>query len=484
LLVACSDNPAVRLRYKAEKLHFEAQKSLKTAQDLGNLSPEQVFELYPEFRACVDFCYEALDSIDAASYPVEYKEISYLGYEASMAVARLFLSVRAVDSTIAILDHLTRDISLSDRQLLPVYLNLGRALQASGRFDSASIIYRFTIEEFYPPIDNLGEILLPAFNLPRQLFRFASGLGDTTAATQEFIRAERYYTRLFQEYPDTKLAVLGHLALADLYNDARQWEKELVQLEAIAHSGNPAYGELLLRIADARGGGLQQYDTALAIYDYVLKSLAPGDTVLAPTILSKMCMVMMDQKKFENARLIIGRLKKEHHSFFVATPMPQYTLARALELEGRWERAEAEYSLLIEKYPGSDEAMMAILHVIDHLRERGRIDESQAWFQKAEGYFDDLAFRGIGTLLEAKALFYRAELHRRNSEYARSAEILVSVFEKFPGSEPGRRAVMAAAELYRKQLTNPDKADSLLNVLRQRWPGITREAENTDLFTD
>ncbi len=471
LLLSCSDNPAVRLRYEAEKMYFDAEKELKEAQTFSRqLSASQIGQLHPAYSECIEFCYNALDSIDAIHYPVEHNELQYLTYQSSMRLSRLFFSVRQLDSSIAISNRLLKEVSLKRPELLPTCLNLGQALQASGQWDSALTVYNYVINEFYPPMDNLGELILPAFTLPRHVYRIVSTIGDSAASAGEFSRAVAYYSKLADDHPGTKLFAAACVTLADLYDETRQWDLELKTLAIVADSSLPGFENVLLRMADVYGGRLDKFDTALAIYTNLLDGLQPDDTATAPTILFKICLVKMDQEKYEESRAIISRLKKDYPMFFASTPMPQYTLARSLEMEGNWERAESEYSLLIEKYRGSDEAMMALLYMIDYLREIGRTTESNRWFQEAEKHYTEVAFRRAGTLAEAKAMFYRAELRRRNEEYQRSADILLELFNKFPESEPGRQALLAAANLYRDELKDRATGDSLINVWKRYLP--------------
>lgn len=453
---------------------FDAEKYATQLQGPSNrLDQRQMALVYPAFHDCIEYCYKALDSIETETYPVEHKELKYLAYKSSLKLSQLFYSTKQYDSSIAVLNRLLGNLSLSENQLLPTYLNLGQALQASGYWDSALVVYNITINEFYPPVDNLGELVLPAFHLPKHLYRVFRALGDSSGAAREFARAEQYYRRVITEFPDTKLSAAAHLALADLYNETRQWERELIELSSLVDSTASAYPALLLRMADAYGGGLREFDTALTIYNFLLDRIGPGDTSgMAPEILSRISLLRMEQKNYDGARLTLGRLKTDYPKYYDTVPMPQYTLARSLELEGKWERAESEYGLLIEKYRGSDESLMALLYMVDYLRDRGRTGESQIWFDKASSYYEDMARRGQGTLLEAKAMFYRAELLRRKADYAAAAEILLALFDKFPDTDPGQKAIVAAAGLFREKLGDSRKADSLINVGRLYIPNL------------
>lgn len=485
LLTSCSENPALSLRYQAEKKYFQAEKAHQELRDHSRpLSATELGGLMVLYKDAADFTFAAMDSVDATVYPAEFSELKYLAYKASWQLAQIQLTARQFDSSVQTLNRLITDIQPDESQLLQTCLRLGQTLQIAGRWDSARAVYNFTIEEFYPPLDNLGELITPALNLPGHLYLVVLASGDSVAAAREFKRAESYYRKLIQDHPGTKLAAAGHRALAELYDKTRQWQKEVNELAAVVDPASPNYRDISLRMADLLGGRLRKFDTALTIYDNLSGSLSPEDSSLKPMLRFKTALVKMDQKRFGETRDIINSLKEEYPRYFDSTPMLQYTLARSLELEGKWERAETEYSLLIEKFGGTDEAMMTHLYMLDYLRAKGRTVEAQRWYESAEKHFDDAAYRGRGTAMEAKALFYKAELSRRNKDFNRAAEILVSVFAKFPTSEPGQKALEAAADLYRIQLDNPVKADSLLSQLRRHLSNIAGGLENKDLLTD
>ena len=71
-----------------------------------------------------------------------------------------------------------------------------------------------------------------------------------------------------------------------------------------------------------------------------------------------------------------------------------------------------------------------------------------------------------GSPIEARALTYKAEMLRRRNDWEGAATVLTSIFDKFPESEIGRKAVLVAVGLYREKLGRPDLADSLVTALR------------------
>ena len=103
-------------------------------------------------------------------------------------------------------------------------------------------------------------------------------------------------------------------------------------------------------------------------------------------------------------------------------------------------------------------------------------------FLKAEDYFNELIQSGRGGLLEARAMLYQADLYNRNDDFNKSAEILTSIFNKYPETDPGKQALIKSINLYQKRLDNPAKADSLLELLKSTLAKTPVNANTQDLL--
>jgi tetratricopeptide (TPR) repeat protein len=478
LSLSCSDNPAVRQRYQAEKQFVQAEKSLRDYQ--ARPQPRDAAELRAiaaDYRHLVDFCINALSSLDDVRYGTESRELKLLTFQSATRLSQLYYSTRQYDSSIAVLHRLLAGVKLENAATVATRLNLGRAMQSAGTWDSAQAVYDDLIAAYYPPVDDSGQIVLELFNLPLQIYRVAGYIQDSASALIAFDRAERYYLRLSREYAGKNLEVNSRANLASLYSEAGRWDKaiaELTELNRLAGTGNIAAE---LKIADIYAIRLGKPDTALALYDRILQRLRSADSLNYPLVLFKTAIVKMDKKRYAEARSIVVRLKDDFPRFFAGTPLAQLTLARSFEEEGNWSRAEAEYSLLIEKYPGSDEAMGAHLHIADYYEKQGRKEEAQRWFKLSEEYFDRMSVRGSGSPLEAKALIFKADLFRRRGDLRKVADVLLDLFNKYPQSEPGRRAIAQASLIYRRELGDAARADSLLQVLKASLSEVDQRNE-------
>ncbi len=493
VLSSCGrENKAVRLRYQAEKALHDAEKFLETTQIKPELVDRHTLkEIADRFGQVADFCYAALDSIDEHSHPYEYREVQHLVFQASSRLSQLYYSQKRYDTCQVILKRLLENTHLDKLNLLTTEINYGQALQASGAWDSALAVYTKALEEFYPPVDDSGQVIFSLFNLPSHIFQVVNMVGDSTERARKFQDAEQYYLRLINDFPGSRVSAAARASLARLYDDTEQWEKEIVQLKAVLDSTEtvppegvgssklpiPAHLIIKMRIADIYGAKLKKLDTALQIYADIEQEVAPTDTVALPLVRFKTAMIKMEQKEYPQARKILVDLKRDFPRFYARTPMAQYALARSFELEGNWSRAETEYTLLIENYRGSEEAMSTYLHIADRYARLGRDKVANRWYTEAEQYFDEIAALNSGTITEAKALSYKADLYRQRGNWERAAQILTELFNRFPQTEPGRRALLRAATIYRSKLNKPKTADSLIEILRA---SITDVEENTD----
>jgi len=479
ILQSCSDNRAVRLRYEAEKKLHQAEKFLVDSRIKPELvDPQTMKAVAAKFGEVVEFCYQALDSINANSYPVEHREIQHIAFGSSSRLSQLFFSHRQYDTCVTILNRLMEKAQLDDPQLMTTYVNLGQALQASGLWDSALTVYNYALERYYPPVDDSGEVILVLFNIPAHIFHVANMIGDSAGGADMFRKAQKYYSDLATSFPDTRLATASHANLARLYDDTGQWEKEIAELSAMLDSTSHSRLPIELKIADIYGSKINDLDRALKQYDEILEGLDNSDTLTRPKVLFRISMVEIEQGKYAKARKMLVDLKKNYPRFYATTPLAQYAVARSFELEGNWNRAEVEYNYLIENYRGSDEAMSTLIYLTDLFEKQGRQQESDRWFKEAEKHFDKLATVGMGTLVEAKALSYKADLYRQKNDWNRSAEILLSLFDKYPDSETGQRALLKASAIYRKELHNQAAADSLIEVLKATLTHVEEGGES------
>jgi len=482
LIGACSDNPAIQARYQAEKLFFQAEKAARNARIRPELvSPQGTRELMEQYRVALDFSTEALGSFSAASYPREHAELSNLAFQSATRLSQLAFGLEMYDTCISVLTRQSVRPELTGVARVSVFLNLGRALQADGQWDSALAVYDYCVETFYPPVDEQGRLIPNLFGLPAHILDVYTRLGDTLSATDQVNRALTYYMRLRDNAPNPDIKLAAHAGLANLYERTGRPERAVEELSRLVDSTGAIVNSARLRIASLHAGKLDMPETALREYDEVLASLQGRDTLARPGIMFNQALVHLHLERYAEVRRIVGILKADHRRFFDNTPDAQFAVARSFELENNWSRAETEYQFLIENYTGTEQSMGAYLYLIHKYRELGRNLEANRLEERAESDFSRIAATRPGTMAEAQALSHKAELYQRRGEWTRAVQLLTETFDKFPTTEVGYGSMIQASVIMREKLNDGSAADSLLQVLRRRLTEIDDSGKIPDL---
>lgn len=471
LLVACGTNEPLKARYEAEQLFFEAERLSKEAYikpELGTgLGRRVIFDAY---HNALTFTIAALKVIDSTSNRQEFKELSSLAHRSATRLTKMYFAEKNFDSCISLMNDLLKNAKLGREEAIAVYYNLGQALQADGQFDGAITIYNYTIETYNPPLTRDGRPILEILNLPMFMVRIFTQLGDTAKARESFDRAETYYLDLLKTSEESTLAATANGNLARLYYDTRQWDRAIAYLRQMNDTTGQTPLTALFRIVDIQSTFQKKYATALASLDQILGSLQGRDTIFVPVVWFKQALVEIERGHTSPARLILARVQKEFPGYDRANPRVQYMKARTFDLENNWSRAETEYKFLIERHGESREGLATYLYLAGQLAERGRKTESNRLYDKAEQQYTLLAARGSGTTGEAVALTYKADLYRVQERWQDAASTLTTVYEKFPATRIGRDCLLTAADIYRRQLTDPATADSLILELKKTLP--------------
>ncbi len=467
MLNGCSDNPAIRSRYEAEKLIYQAQKALEGASVRPELVTDQTRdEVTSLFQKAVDYSLTALKEIDPETYPTEFRELQFLAFRATSRLAQLTYERHQFDKSLAVLERLLETTSLPPTPHMATMINLGRALQASQQWDSAQVIYQQTLEANYPPVDADGEIMASLFNLPLHMLKVAGLTGDSAMIEKKFSEAEEYYKSLAGGQFGNQLAGTARSQLSYLYEITKSYDKAIAELESISNPTAKSYIPIQLKIADLYADKLGKYEKSLSIYQDLLPRTNSSDTILYPQIQFRIALVKMELGELNEARQMLLDLKTDYRRYFFANPRAQWAIARSFEMQGKWNRAEIEFRFLIENFGESDEALMSFAYIADRLTEMGRTTEAQRWLNDGIEHYNSLASTSPGTLTEAKALAFHAGLLQHEKKWKEAAEMYSLLFTKFPSTEPGQKAMAKAARIYAVNLKDTATSDSLLQVLR------------------
>ena len=464
----CGSSDATRLRYDAEKLVHQAEKLAQDANIKQQLGDERIArQIRDAFGASLTSAYAALDKLDRGRDSIEYIQLSQIALRSASRLSQFFFAIRHYDTCTVVLTDLLNRLWLPPMETAATWVNLGQALQSSGQWDSAVVIYNKAIDLINPPIDAKGDVITPVFNLSVQMYRVYKRIGDSVDARMQYTEAISYYEKFARQRSETKLGMGSWAVLANLYGDENRWPEAIAALQQLKTSTGEVDWRAASRIADIYALQLREFDRAYQMYDDLQMKLTGQDTIARPVLIFKKALALLEQKQYERARNILVDLNRDYRGYFAGNPAPQYVKAKSFDLEGNWGRAETEYRYLIDNYTTSDQAMSTYLYLGEELAKRGRQAEAEKWMGRADEFYNSIATRSAGKLVEARAMTYRAELLHRKGDWTGTSALLLQIFDKFPANSQGHSALIAAAGIYRDKLGDPAKADSLIQVLRR-----------------
>lgn len=462
----CS-NRAVELRYEAEKQFFTVERDLAKIQSRPEASdPEELRDIARRYGSLASFSYGALNQFDSSAHPVEHEELRYFAIYSASKLAQLYYGAGRFDTAIIILRDLVTNIRLTDVQKVGTLINMGEALQAEGKWDSALTVYEDALELRTDPTDDSGRVMLPLFNLPMHLLAMRRTLGDTSNIQRQVAKAEEFYLRLAERRDNPEIVAFSRSALARLYDGQAEWTRVIEQLSLMTDTSEAKKIEVQIAIANVYQSKLGQTARALDIYDSLRAGLSADDTLASPYIAYLRATALLDMRRYDDARNELQDLKQSSTRFFAASPLAQLALARTFEKGDNWKRAESEYEILIDNYRGSDQSMQAYLHLAHRYDSVGRADMAKVWYERGEKEMLELADREAGSPVEARALFHLAILYEQQDRWVDAAQAHTRLFSRFPDTNPGRQAIVRAGGIYRERLGDQAKSDSLFEVFK------------------
>lgn len=482
LLAGCSSNKSKSIVYKAEELYLKAEKIKQKAGIRPDLSgPEIRKQIKDAYFKVTNFCWENVDSIAVEQFARERKDLESIAFLATNRLTQIYFAEKKFDSTIFIVRQLLNFTSLEGLQLLASQLNLANAFQSLGKFDETIRIYNRLLDTFYPPIDSANAIIDNVLNLPMEITRIYNLIGDDSAAAGQRNSAQQYYNRLISDWPNSNLEKAARRSLGRLQYDAGNWDKAIEEFSLVKDSTGKVDVNAAMMIASIMLNEKKAYADAISMYDDLLTRV--DDTTILAAIQTRRGIAHFEMKEYDECRAIMSNINDEYPSFFRANPRPQKYIALCFEKLGDWIRAENEFKWLIDNYPTTEAAFDAYLAVAEHHEKEENKDLAVRWYGRAEEFYYSMANRYAGSNIEASAISYLAEAARRQKKWELAVKYLESLYNKFPGTDIGRNALINASAVYREKLNNIPKADSLIERFkRELFP--LEESKNINIATD
>jgi tetratricopeptide (TPR) repeat protein len=482
ITIGCSSDSAIQIRFNAEKLYHRADKLFEKASIKPDLQDEQTWsEVKRAYLEVADYCRMYIDSISIEKNLAQKKELETIAYLASVRLGGIYFNEEKLDSTVLILSQLLNMTNLEGGQLLSARLQLAKAKHWQGRRDEALNIYHEIIDAFYPPVDNTNKILTDVLNLPMEIINIHRILEDGLSMAQETRSAENYYLRIINDWPNTALETAARGNLARVYTDDGQHEKAIDQLYMIKDSTGQVPLEAKILAANITASGLRKYETAANMFDELIGTTT--DTLILPNLYVRKAAALYESRQYQKCLDIMNFVRKQYEFFYRINPAPQKYIALANNRLGDWPRAEMAFMQLADNYPTTEDAFNAYLFVAEHYGETNNKNLAEVWYNRADEFYDKMARGYPGTTIEASAMSFKAEIARRRQNWEQAVDILVKLYDKFPNTEVGYKALLNAAAVYRHRLNNEQKAEELIDILRNRLVPA-KDNKNIGLNTD
>ncbi|MEW5922414.1 MAG: tetratricopeptide repeat protein [Candidatus Zixiibacteriota bacterium] len=482
LLAGCSGEKSKTIIYNAEKLYHQAEKLRQKAGIKPGLDNTDIYQqLKTAYFAATDYCWANIDSLAVETFPDERKNLQSIGFMATNRLTQIYSAEKKYDSVIFVISQLLHFTNLEGIELLTARFNLARAYQSKGDLTDAVNIYHSLLDTFYPPVTDKNEIIAMVLNLPLQIIRTYQTIDNDSLANIESNTAEKYYQRLKTDWPGSAIENAALSNLARLYYDQARWDDAINQLNKLTDSSGRVDVEAAMMTAGILINGKKQYDRAIGIFDDLLGRVT--DTTLIPVILLRKGIALFEKKDYQGCRKIMSEINDDYGYFYKQDPTPQKYIALSFDRLGDWNRAENEYKWLMDNYSVTGPAFDAYLTVAEHYKTVNNKELSDSWFQRADEFYNMMAGRYSGTAVEASAISYLAESARRREKWELAAKYLEQLYNRYPSTDHGRRALINAASIYREKFHNEAHADSLIDLLKRELIPLD-EGKNINNMTE
>jgi len=466
IVAGCTTEKNKSIIYNAEKLYHDAEKLRQKSNVKPDTDRTEIYNLLKDaYNKTTDFCLQNIDSFPIEKFPDDRKTLESIAFKATNRMVQLYSAEKKFDSVIFVTSRLMHFTRLEDIELLTTQFNLARAYQSKGNLPDAIHIYHSLLDSFYPPVTDNNEIITMVLNLPLQIIKTYYAVGEDSLAALEGIVAEEYYNRLVEDWPNSDLETAAIGNLARIYYDLADWDKAIEKLNLLTDSTGQIDVEAAMMKAGILINGKKQYDRAISIFDNLLDRVT--DTTIIPVIMLRKGIAFYEKGEYQTCRQIMSEINDRFEYYYHNNPTPQKYVALSFERLGDWNMAENEYKWLIDNYSVTEPAFDAHLTLADHYKKLNNNELAESWYRRAETFYNTMATRYPGTVVEASAISYLAETARRRENWDLAARYLEELYSRFPNTEHGRRGLVNAATIYREKFNDENRADSLINLLKR-----------------
>ncbi len=333
----------------------------------------------------------------------------------------------------------------------------------------------------YPPVSPEGAVRHPVFNAPMVAVRVAGADGSRAPVAEVRARAIGFYEDIHGSWTRRTPALLADLHRSTLLEGRGEWRAAGRLLEnaleaypdsvlAAQDAASIAFRTARIYLRDRRDpeAATRMLNRTRAIDP---ESGAAGDATMGLAALAyetgdparaiALYREVVESRRFDKER----------------APVAQFSLARVLQAEGRWEEALTAYQACRASYPKTPEGLEVPFVIAAHHVTLGEPETARAELARASIEFRNVIDTFPGTVEAFTAYRYLTRALLEQEDWSGAVLTMREFAEAFPNREEAPVALLEAASVTRSNLEDATGSDAILGLIEERYPNTRFAAE-------
>jgi tetratricopeptide (TPR) repeat protein len=314
---------------------------------------------------------------------------------------------------------------------------------------------------------------------PLRLSELSREIGNEYEEALWLQRAEVLYRWLLDNVTHPGPLKDVHLNLLTTLVQQGKWDEALSHIARLKERYAAPADQASIRFIEAKihQSGKNDHKKASAlcrsIYeDFPMSSEAPSALLLDANI----HLASEDVAKAEEIyKLVVENYQRSEEACAEA----EWQLAQIEEARDDWAEASLRYKSITRKYPATMQGMKAPLQVAGGHEARGETDAARAAYRRAVEEYKQIAANERRTAMRVLAEDYILQVYTRQEAWQDAIDHLLTLPDKYPQYERMRVNYFTAANIYKDELRDREKAIEILNTCIDKYPNssVARLAE-------
>lgn len=469
-MAGCQSVEQVGLLYRVEMAYWQAGRALATLESNRASTPADAEKVRNQFMAVVK----------AAESGPQSPAVRRVAGQSLLQSYDLLLAERRKDDAGRILDKIFA--SYVADSLIAGEALWRRSNRANAAGDSVNALgdMRRVVELVRPVLVGTRGVAAHVMDIPIELTRFRLRRGDKEGAQREADAALHYYYRVATRR-DTREAFAARAYVADVLRSTGRSREAIAVIDSILNDSRripeeaSKRPELFLRAVAVAADEVGDLDQANRYLDALFREY-PKSSLRGSGELMRGRLLVRLHRNADAARTY-SQVARDATLTEGTRAAALIESGRLSELENNWEEAQRAYRDAATNYPLTPQGMQAPLFQIAHFQrakdEAGlrsaRVDARRVF----EGTLSHYPDSPVALRVREMLLTCLIDLQ----DWPAAAKTLGDLADSQAGSRTGLKALMAAAEIHDKKLSDPKAAIADYRKILARYPGVPFKAK-------